>query len=103
MRQAFADPRRQGAKTSLELFLKQNAFTAAQQQFKLAQRAVVEDIFRGLDMPTRSELDETYQVIHELKKEVRALKKALLPAAPAAVAKSSPAPRKAAAARAKSE
>jgi hypothetical protein len=36
-------------------------------QFKLAQRAVVEDIFRGLDMPTRSELDETYQVIHDLK------------------------------------
>lgn len=86
-----------------EFLDKQNAFTKAQQQFKLAQRAVVEDIFRGLDMPTRSELDETYQVIHELKKEVRALKKALLPAAPAAVAKSSPAPRKAAAARAKSE
>jgi Rps23 Pro-64 3,4-dihydroxylase Tpa1-like proline 4-hydroxylase len=53
----------------------QNAFTKAQQQFKLAQRAVVEDIFRSLDMPTRSELDETYQVIHELKMEIRALKK----------------------------
>ncbi|MEF8767347.1 poly(R)-hydroxyalkanoic acid synthase subunit PhaE [Candidatus Accumulibacter contiguus] len=64
-----------------EFLDKQNAFTKAQQQFKLAQRAVVEDIFRSLDMPTRSELDETYQVIHELKKEVRALKKALLPAA----------------------
>jgi hypothetical protein len=33
-------------------------------------------------MPTRSELDEAYQVIHELKMEIRALKKALLPAAP---------------------
>jgi class III poly(R)-hydroxyalkanoic acid synthase PhaE subunit len=62
----------------------QNAFTKAQQQFKLAQRAVVEDIFRNLDMPTRSELDETYQVIHELKKEVRALKKALPSAAQSA-------------------
>jgi hypothetical protein len=41
-----------------EFLDKQNAFTKAQQQFKLAQRAVVEDIFRGLDMPTRSELDE---------------------------------------------
>ncbi|HNO73874.1 MAG TPA: poly(R)-hydroxyalkanoic acid synthase subunit PhaE, partial [Accumulibacter sp.] len=81
----------------------QNAFTKAQQQFKLAQRAVVEDIFRSLDMPTRSELDETYQVIHELKKEVRALKKAL-PQAAQGAAKGSVAPRKVAAvARAKSE
>ena len=86
-----------------EFLDKQNAFTRSQQQFKLAQRAVVEDIFRGLDMPTRSELDEAYQVIHELKMEIRALKKALLPAAPAAAAKASTAPRKAAAARAKSE
>ncbi|MER2544282.1 MAG: poly(R)-hydroxyalkanoic acid synthase subunit PhaE [Candidatus Accumulibacter phosphatis] len=81
----------------------QNAFTKAQQQFKLAQRAVVEDIFRNLDMPTRSELDETYQVIHELKKEVRALKKAL-PSAAQSATRGSIAPRKvAAAARAKSE
>lgn len=86
-----------------EFLDKQNAFTRSQQQFKLAQRSVVEDIFRGLDMPTRSELDEAYQVIHELKMEIRALKKALLPAAPAAAAKASTAPRKAAAARAKSE
>ena len=85
-----------------EFLDKQNAFTRAQQQFKLAQRAVVEDVFRGLDMPTRSELDEAYQVIHELKMEVRALKRELLPAA-AAAGKASTAPRKAAAARAKSE
>ena len=87
-----------------EFLDKQNAFTKAQQQLKLAQRDVVEDIFRSMDMPTRSELDETYQVIHDLKKEVRALKKALLPPpqAAAAAAKAS-APRKAAAARAKSE
>ena len=78
----------------------QNDFTKAQHAFKLAQRAVVEDIFRGLDMPTRSELDETYQVIHELKKEVRMLKKTLLPAT-AASAKS--AARTTAARRAKSE
>jgi len=85
-----------------EFLDKQNAFTKAQQQFKLAQRSVVEDIFRGLDMPTRSELDETYQVIHDLKKEVRALRKELLLAVPGA-AKSSAAPRKAVATRAKSE
>ena len=80
----------------------QNAFTKAQQQFKLAQREVVEDIFRSLDMPTRSELDETYQVIHELKKEIRALKKGLPPAAQVA-AKGGVVARKAAVARAKSE
>jgi len=86
-----------------EFLDKQNAFTRSQQQFKLAQRAVVEDIFRGLDMPTRSELDEAYQVIHELKMEVRALRKALLPAATATANKAVTAPRKVAAARAKSE
>ena len=85
-----------------EFLDKQNAFTKAQQQLKLAQRAVVEDLFHSMDMPTRSELDETYQVIHDLKKEVRALKKALLPPPQAATPKAS-APRKAAAARAKSE
>ena len=81
---------------------KQNAFTRAQQQFKLAQRSVVEDIFRGLDMPTRSELDETYKVIHELKKEVRALRKQMH-SVDAVPAKPSAAPRKAAPVRAKSE
>ncbi|MEF8698366.1 MAG: poly(R)-hydroxyalkanoic acid synthase subunit PhaE [Candidatus Accumulibacter sp. UW26] len=80
----------------------QNDFTKAQQQFKLAQRAVVEDIFRGLDMPTRSELDETYQVIHELKMEIRALKKGLPAASAAATAKTGTALRKAAV-RTKSE
>jgi hypothetical protein len=77
----------------------QNDFTKAQHAFKLAQRAVVEDIFRGLDMPTRSELDETYQVIHDLKREVRLLKKSLPPATAAA----KPAARTTAARRAKSE
>jgi class III poly(R)-hydroxyalkanoic acid synthase PhaE subunit len=83
-----------------EFLDKQNAFTKAQQQFKLAQRSVVEDIFRGLDMPTRSELDETYQVIHELKKEVRALRQELHSTAST---KSGGVPRKAGPARAKSE
>lgn len=85
-----------------EFLEKQNAFTKAQQQLKLAQRAVVEDLFHSMDMPTRSELDEAYQVIHDLKKDVRALKKALLSPPQAAAPKAS-APRKAAAARAKSE
>jgi len=78
----------------------QNNFTKAQQNFKLAQRAVVEDIFRNMDMPTRSEIDEAYQVIHELKREVRMLKKTLLPATTTA---RKPTARSTAARRAKSE
>ncbi|HMW16918.1 MAG TPA: poly(R)-hydroxyalkanoic acid synthase subunit PhaE [Accumulibacter sp.] len=57
----------------------QNQFSLAQQQYKLAQRVVVEDIFRSFDIPTRTEVDEAYKVIHDLKKEVRALRKELLP------------------------
>ncbi len=56
----------------------QNEFSKAQQRYKLSQRAVVEDLLRNLDIPTRSEVDEAYKVIHDLKKEVRALKKELL-------------------------
>jgi class III poly(R)-hydroxyalkanoic acid synthase PhaE subunit len=88
---------------SKEFLDKQNEFTQAQQQYKLAQRVVVEDIFRGLDMPTRTEVDEAYKVIHDLKKEVRALRKELLPSTQGAGVKASGtvAPRKAP--RAKSE
>lgn len=77
----------------------QNEFTRAQQRFTLAQRAVVEDVLRKFDIPTRTEIDQAYQVIHELKKEVRALKKAL----PASAAAPKPAARSTAARRAKSE
>lgn len=56
----------------------QNQFSKAQQDYKLTQRSVVEDILRNFDIPTRSEVDEAYKVIHDLKKEVRALKKEIL-------------------------
>lgn len=54
----------------------QNDFTKAGLTLKIKQREVVEDMLRALDMPTRTELDDAYKVIHELKKEVRAIKKA---------------------------
>jgi class III poly(R)-hydroxyalkanoic acid synthase PhaE subunit len=78
----------------------QNEFTKAQQRFTLTQRAVVEDLLTKFDIPTRTEIDQAYQVIHDLKREVRALKKALLPASAAAP---KPAARTTAARRAKSE
>lgn len=55
----------------------QNEFTLAGLSFKIRQRDVLESLLQKLDMPTRSELDETYKVIHDLKKEVRALKREL--------------------------
>lgn len=78
----------------------QNQFTLAQQQFKLAQRAVVEDIFRSFDIPTRSEIDDAYKVIHDLKKEIRTLRKELLPPTHGVAAKAATARK---AARPKSE
>jgi len=82
----------------------QNEFTKAQQQYKLTQRTVVEDLLRSLDIPTRSEVDQAYKVIHDLKMEVRALKRELVPtASPSHTAKASGTPRKVAATRAKSE
>ncbi len=53
----------------------QNAFSEAGLTFKIQQRAVLEDLLSSLDMPTRSELEDAYQVIHEMKQEIRALKK----------------------------
>jgi hypothetical protein len=48
---------------------------------------MLEDVFQALDIPTRSEIDDAYKIIHDLKREVRALKKALNPAGSKAVAK----------------
>ncbi|MBL8398988.1 MAG: hypothetical protein JNL84_12750 [Candidatus Accumulibacter sp.] len=78
----------------------QNQFSLAQQQYKLSQRAVVEDIFRSFDIPTRTEIDDAYKVIHDLKKEVRALRKELLPPTHGVAAKAATARK---AARPKSE
>lgn len=58
-----------------EFLTAQKAFTEAGLTFKVQQRAVLEDVLGQLDMPTRSELNDAYKVIHELKREIRALKK----------------------------
>jgi hypothetical protein len=45
--------------------------------YKLAQREVLEMVFKSLDIPTRTEVDDAYRTLHNLKKEVRELRKAL--------------------------
>lgn len=60
---------------SKEFIDMQNDFTRAGLGFRIRQREVLEDVLRSLDLPTRTELDDAYKVIHELKKEVRTLRK----------------------------
>ena len=59
-------------------------FTAVQKDmsqaaltYKLAQRDVLEMVFKALDIPTRTEVDDAYHTLHNLKKEVRELRRAL--------------------------
>jgi class III poly(R)-hydroxyalkanoic acid synthase PhaE subunit len=70
-------------KTLLEIFTTQefldiqNRLTLALMNHKIAQREALEIIYNSLEIPTRSEVDEAYKDIHALKREVRALRKAL--------------------------
>jgi class III poly(R)-hydroxyalkanoic acid synthase PhaE subunit len=45
--------------------------------YKIMQQDVVEMALTGLNLPTRSELDDAYKTLYELRKEVKSLKKAL--------------------------
>lgn len=60
----------------------QDKLTHALMNHKIAQREALEIVYNSLEIPTRSEIDEAYRDIHELKKEVRALRKALKDATP---------------------
>lgn len=75
-----------------EEYLKaQRELSATGMSFKLMQQEVVEMVLKGLNLPTRSELDDAYKTLYELRKEVKALKKAMreqtTPATPAVEAK----------------
>lgn len=71
-----------------EGFLKvQDKLTLALMKHKKAQREALEIVYNSLEIPTRSEIDEAYKDIHELKREVRALRRALKDSAPKAAAK----------------
>jgi len=61
-----------------EEYLKaQRKLSAAGMSYKLMQQEVVEMVLKGLNLPTRSELDDAYKTLYELRKEVKALKKAM--------------------------
>jgi class III poly(R)-hydroxyalkanoic acid synthase PhaE subunit len=62
---------------SPEFLAIQDEMTTANNEYRIRQRAVLEDLYQQLDIPTRSEIDDAYKIIHDLKVEVRALKKAL--------------------------
>jgi class III poly(R)-hydroxyalkanoic acid synthase PhaE subunit len=72
---------------SPEFLAIQNEMTTANNAYRIRQRAMLEDVYHSLDIPTRAEIDDAYKIIHELKREVRALKKGLHAAGGSAVAK----------------
>jgi len=55
----------------------QRELSSAGMSFKIMQQEVVEMVLKGLNLPTRSELDDAYKTLYELRKEVKALKKAM--------------------------
>ena len=61
-----------------ENFLKvQEEMTAALMTFKVRQREALEIMYQAMELPTRSEIDEAYKDMHELKREIRMLKRQL--------------------------
>ena len=59
----------------------QKEMSSAGMRYKIEQRQIVEMILKTLDIPTRSELDDAYRTLYELRKEVKSLKKAAQQAA----------------------
>ncbi len=88
---------------SPEFLAIQNEMTSANNLFRISQRALLEDIYQALDIPTRSEIDDAYKIIHDLKQEVRAMKKALGTSESKAVAKPAKSSARGAAARGQSK
>ena len=70
--QAFTELYNAEEFTAVQKDMSQAALT-----YKLAQREVLEMVFKSLDIPTRTEVDDAYRTLHNLKKEVRELRKAL--------------------------
>jgi class III poly(R)-hydroxyalkanoic acid synthase PhaE subunit len=74
----------------------QHKMSAAGMKFRIEQRQVVEMFMETLGLPTRSELDDAYRSLYEVRKEVKALKKALaVSQAPKPAARKSATPAKA--------
>jgi class III poly(R)-hydroxyalkanoic acid synthase PhaE subunit len=60
-------------------------------RYKIEQRKVVEMVLEAFDIPTRSELDDAYKSLYELRKDMKAVKKELAAARKQAAAKDQPA------------
>jgi class III poly(R)-hydroxyalkanoic acid synthase PhaE subunit len=73
--------------TSPEFLAIQDRLTDALMGYKVKQREAMEIVYEGMDIPTRSEIDEAYRDIHALKQQVRQLKHALKEATGGATAK----------------
>ncbi len=55
----------------------QHEVSKAGMTYKIMQQDVVELVLKNLNLPTRSELDDAYKTLYELRKEVKTLKKEL--------------------------
>ncbi|GAB4449239.1 MAG: class III poly(R)-hydroxyalkanoic acid synthase subunit PhaE [Anaerolineae bacterium] len=55
----------------------QRELSAAVMTYRLKEQEIVEVMLKMLNLPTRSELDDAYRSLYELRKEVKQLKKAL--------------------------
>jgi len=55
----------------------QDKLTDALMNHKKVQRDALEIVYNSMEIPTRSEIDEAYRDIHAMKREIRALKRAL--------------------------
>lgn len=55
----------------------QKKLAAGVMTYKMKQQQIMEVMLKSFDLPTRSELDDAYRTMYELRKEVRAMKKQL--------------------------
>jgi class III poly(R)-hydroxyalkanoic acid synthase PhaE subunit len=55
----------------------QRALSTAVMTYRIKEQEIVEIAMKSLNLPTRSELDDAYRSLYELRREVKALKKAL--------------------------
>lgn len=55
----------------------QRELSSAVMKYRMKEQEIVEIFMQTLNLPTRSELDDAYRSLYELRKEVKALKKAL--------------------------
>jgi polyhydroxyalkanoate synthesis regulator phasin len=72
-----ADKTLNEAFTSEDFIATQDNMISALLTYKIKQRAALEIIYEAMEIPTRSNLDEAYRDIQELKREVRRLRREL--------------------------